>query len=942
MFINLEVTLTEMEKKSALFRINTLFIALIILFLFSVPVNSAESTSSLKTVRAGFFSNGDFMHKTSDGAYEGYDIEYYHKIAGYAGWNIQFVDYDNLNDALKGLEDGEIDILSGLSLTSERTAKYLVSNEKMATARIAVQSREDDDRFSAGDPETMADMSCGILKGSNVIALYTNWCTANGLTPKIIEYDTLDERNEALLSGKVDAIAGGSTIEGAQKIAQFPSLDLYFMFNTSCTEIKKSLDRAMGILSLEDPTFVDNLFAKYFPVSRNTAPSFSSSEKSYIASHQSIRIAMLADDAPFSLTNSDGTVQGILPDYFSHLSQVIGVDFTYISCADKQAICEALASGRADVIGKFGNDIYDADSRSIMLSVPYLKMNLVEITRAGTGDVYKAAVPQCNEDAVRSALTKQKSNITLTSYSCSEECFQKLKSGEVDAVFSTQPAATWLLNQSRSSEYLVLAFGSTTWDASLGFDKESGTILHSIFNKAINADQGYINQLITSETLADSENIATLFNRLPVTYIAASAFILAILLILIIIAFIIILKRRKTELQLEKKKADLMAEEKTNQAKYAFFGAVSHDMRTPLNGITGLTDLALASDITDNMRNYLEKIKKSAAVLTGLVNDTLIMSRLETGKYKYQNSQVMFSEIVDEAIAPVRIKAEEKGVDLSVNMNDLENRSVITDKISLQKVLLGLLSYAVEMSPGGEKVELECCVENGRDELPDTVMKITASGVQVSQELLTHIFEPFAQETFEQSGVSKSGLDLSIAENIINGMGGQISAENCDKGGISFIIKLKLQISDNSYSEDVKSKDMSDAKLKGKTILVCEDNEINMQILCEILERCGAETLRAENGRIGVEAFTDSIPGKIDAILLDIRMPVLDGISAAREIRALNRSDAKSIPIIAVSANTYDEDIEKCKEAGMNDHISKPIDINDLISVILKYQAKDK
>jgi CheY-like chemotaxis protein len=173
-------------------------------------------------------------------------------------------------------------------------------------------------------------------------------------------------------------------------------------------------------------------------------------------------------------------------------------------------------------------------------------------------------------------------------------------------------------------------------------------------------------------------------------------------------------------------------------------------------------------------------------------------------------------------------------------------------------------------------------------------------------------------------------------------MGGQISAENCDKGGISFIIKLKLQISDNSYSEDVKSKDMSDAKLKGKTILVCEDNEINMQILCEILERCGAETLRAENGRIGVEAFTDSIPGKIDAILLDIRMPVLDGISAAREIRALNRSDAKSIPIIAVSANTYDEDIEKCKEAGMNDHISKPIDINDLISVILKYQAKDK
>jgi len=216
------------------------FFVLIFMLLSGIaPMALAASVSDQpETVRVGFFHNGDFMHKTEDGAYAGYDVEYYYTLAGYANWDIQFVEYGNLNDALAALENGEVDVMSSLSKTQKRVGSYLVSSKKMCTAQIAVQTRADDDRFGVGDTQSMKNMTCGILKGSNVVTLYSDWCKENGLTPHIREYGSLDERNAALTAKEVDAIAGGSTIAGAQKIAEFPSLDLYFILslNSVCTK----------------------------------------------------------------------------------------------------------------------------------------------------------------------------------------------------------------------------------------------------------------------------------------------------------------------------------------------------------------------------------------------------------------------------------------------------------------------------------------------------------------------------------------------------------------------------------------------------------------------------------------------------------------------------------------------------------------------------------
>ena len=393
------------------------------------PVLAAGTKSEPTVVRVGYFSNGDFMHKAANGSLAGYDIEYYYTLAGYAGWQLRFVEYDSLAQALTALENGDIDVMSGLSKTGEREASYLISSQKMCTSHIAVQTRAEDDRFAAGDLSTMADMRCGILRGSNVEALYKNWCAENGLTPHVTEYDSLNERNAALSSREVDAIAAGSTIEGAQKIAEFPALDLYFMLNKNRTDLKAQLDRAMSLLSLQDPTYATILFDRYFPSSRNRTPSFSAEEKKFVGSHADIRVALLANDAPFSSERADGSVSGILPEYYDHLADIIGARFTYVPCASKEAACQALADGSADLIGKFEENIFDADSHSVILTVPFLRMNLVEITRAGTGTVESAAVPECNAGTVSATTAASGGELRLVSTANSESAFSMLKGG---------------------------------------------------------------------------------------------------------------------------------------------------------------------------------------------------------------------------------------------------------------------------------------------------------------------------------------------------------------------------------------------------------------------------------------------------------------------------------------------------------------------------------
>jgi len=927
---------SQSARKALLVRRAALLLAVLSLALLfpAFALASAAPAGSTAAVRVGYFYNGDFMHKSDSGDYNGYDIEYYYTIAGYAGWDIRFVEYDSLAAALDGLKQGDIDVMSGLSKTPERESNYLISAQKMCAAHIAVQTRADDDRFAAGDTASMADLRCGILKGSNVVTLYTQWCRNNGLVPHIVEYDSLDQRNAALADRQVDAIAGGSTIEGAQKIAEFPSLDLYFMFNRGRADLKSQLDRSMSILSLQDPSFAGNLFSQYFPTSRNTAHSFSADEKAYIAAHPTLRVAVLQDDAPFSSAAADGTVSGILADYFAHLSQVTGITFQYLPVASNSDALAALSAGRADLIGKCEDDVYRAARQQVILTVPYLKMNLVCITRAGTDSIARTAVPQCIAPLVSDLLQKRGSAVAVTASTNNLQAFQSLKSGRVDSVISTQPAATWLLNRNRASDYVVSSFSGKTWDGACALPYgEAGNTLRSILNKSIAVDNGFISQLITSEVLTDSADLGGLFDHLPVGVIASVAILAVLLLAISVAALVVIVRRRRAERLLDAQRGDLLAEQQANAARRTFFGAVSHDMRTPLNGISGFADLALRSSDPAAIRDYLGKIRTSSGILSGLVNDMLIMSRIENGKYTLHPAPTNSSEILSGVLDSVRVAAAGKDIHFVNRSTESCGHWVLADRLSMQKVMLNLLSNAIKFTPTGGTVTLDCSLTPAGGGLSDSVITVSDTGPGISKEFLPHVFEPFAQENAVNADSAGSGMGLSIVKSIVDAMGGTIEVQSNPGKGTVFTVRLQLQETEPPQQGAAPGEP---PRFCGRRALVCEDNPLNLEIIRSILEHSGFAVTAAENGRLGLQAFEASQPGSIDLVLLDLRMPVMGGMEAARALRALPRSDAASVPIIAVSADAFPENIQECLDAGMDAHVAKPVDVTELMNTIAK------
>ena len=380
--------------------------------------------------------------------------------------------------------------------------------------------------------------------------------------------------------------------------------------------------------------------------------------------------------------------------------------------------------------------------------------------------------------------------------------------------------------------------------------------------------------------------------------------------------------------------------QKAQSARSSFFSNISHDMRTPLNGIIGFTDLALETKDTTKRLDYLNKIRISSNLLLDLVNDTLLMSKIENGMLSLAPEPTAMTELLNNTLIPIQAAADEQGVHLETHTQQGPTGYVLIDRVNTQKIFINLLSNAVKFTKPGGKVtftlELLATPEAGRN----CRITIADTGIGISEEFLPHIYEAFAQENGGRlSGQTGTGLGLSIVKRLTGLMGGTI-AVNSKKGvGTTFTLYLNFPAVAAPPSVPAASKGET-ACLAGKRILLCEDNELNMEIARTFLEQEHLEVQCAANGKEGLEQFTASKPGELDLILMDIHMPFLDGYDATQAIRRLNRPDARTIPILAMTADAYEEDIRHCLAAGMNGHISKPISRTELFSKIAEHLVK--
>ncbi len=392
-------------------------------------------------------------------------------------------------------------------------------------------------------------------------------------------------------------------------------------------------------------------------------------------------------------------------------------------------------------------------------------------------------------------------------------------------------------------------------------------------------------------------------------------------------------EKYKAELLIAAKKA-----EAANEAKTEFLQRMSHDIRTPINGICGFVNMAdhYADDIK-KQTEYRTKVKEASNLLLELVNDVLDMSKLESGEIVLEEIPFNLSSIFKEVFVVIEQMASEQNIQIEWEKKEIIHRDFIGSPGYVKRVMMNILSNAVKYNRENGHIYISCMeIPSKQPEMTTMEFVCRDTGIGMTEEFQKCVFEPFAQEhTGSRTKFAGTGLGMSIAKNLIEKMGGSISFESKEGAGTTFVIQVPFKIDPDADKRE-EQRDVSEKSIKGLHILLAEDNELNMEIAEFVLQNVGADVTKAWNGQEAVELFRKSEQGGFDIILMDIMMPVMNGYEATKMIRSLDREDAKTIPIIAMTANAFTEDRLKAKEAGMNEHIVKPLDVELLIKVIHK------
>ena len=392
-------------------------------------------------------------------------------------------------------------------------------------------------------------------------------------------------------------------------------------------------------------------------------------------------------------------------------------------------------------------------------------------------------------------------------------------------------------------------------------------------------------------------------------------------------------EKYKAELLIAAKKA-----EAANEAKTEFLQRMSHDIRTPINGICGMVNMAehYAGDL-EKQTEYRTKVKKASNLLLELVNEILDMSKLESGEIVLEEIPFNLSSISREVFAVIKQMAAEQNIRIEWEKKEITHRDFIGSPGYVKRVMMNILSNAVKYNRENGHIYISC-MEIPSEQPGMTTMEFVCrdTGIGMTEEFQKCVFEPFAQEhTGSRTKFAGTGLGMPIAKNLVEKMGGTITFESEEGAGTTFVIRVPFKIDMNADKRE-KQKDVSEKSIKGLHILLAEDNELNMEIAEFMLQNEGTVVTKAWNGQEAVELFRKSKPGEFDVILMDIMMPVMNGYEATKMIRSLDREDAKTIPIIAMTANAFTEDRLRAKEAGMDEHIAKPVDGKLLINIIYK------
>ena len=896
---------------------------------------AAGSTPGRTTVRVGLPDTDIITASGEDNPNVLYDKEYLQALAEYAHWDFVYVPAP-WEECLEMAKRGDIDILFDVSKTPERQAFYNYSSEAMGTEMCYLITRSDS-KLNYNDFKGFNGMLVGHEQGSTMVEDLREFGRRHGFTFRTRAFASSAAMYVALQAGEIDAGVQTNYLavpEGDVIIAKCNPAPVYIITSKKSPALQAELDEAMSQLFSYAPDFNANLYNKIFKNNNTKSEGYTAREQAYLQTHPVVKVIYETNWAPFEY-DDHGRAAGITPDVLRAIGKDTGIDFQFVLSSSTQAIYNEKPGMNGDVVMAVSYDYLWANNHDLLVTQPYVSGSVMMVTR--TREVKPRSVAIVADTYLAHQIQLAFPDLKPVKYLTFDECMQAVTDGKADCTFLNIYQANYYRSTSPYDSFSYATTEKITQGIGLGVAKSSNPLLIGILAKSLHRITTAGLQSIASENSVRPERLSlrVLMRHYPTeTAIGIGSF--SILLCLLAAMLWYGRARKRQALLLAKAKQDA---ETANKAKSDFLSRMSHDIRTPLNGIIGMTRIAQGQDNNSKTTDCLNKIDLSSKFLLGLVNEILDLSKAESGKLELHPEPYYADDFKDYINAVIRPLCDSKQQQLVFELQTLPNVVPKLDILHINQVYFNLLSNAVKFTPVGGAIYVtikEVLTPGNKDQL---TVSVRDTGHGMSEEFQKVIFEPFTQERRNDNSAQRgTGLGLAIAKKIITAMGGTITVHSKINEGTEFVFTFAcdyLAAPNEGHAPDkVAATGVALAQLTGKHILLCEDNPLNQTIAQALLQDKGMTVDIVADGEAGVQRFATSSLHYYDAILMDIRMPVLDGLAATRAIRALKRDDAGTIPIIAMTADAFTESIEEAKKAGMNGYVTKPIEPEKLYQAL--------
>lgn len=919
---------------------------LLLLLAFSPVISYGESSPTpvqgeKETVRVGYYISTGCMEGLEGEIKSGYAYEYLQKIAGYTGWDYEYV-YGDFSELLDMLSNGEIDILPDVTYTRQRAEKILFPSEYEGLVSYYVVALSDNTKILS--PTSIDGEKVGVLRGSYDEQALVNFIDDQELYCNVIKYGTVDEVFDALENKEISALVApydsiaSAKVKSTKQVGTIGNpLPYYLAVSKKRPDVCEEIGNAMAMIKECNPGYFEDVYERYIREDLFfSAQELTAKERLWIVEHSFFKVGYLVDHLPFSDTDqSTGDFVGVFHDILDDLASRYNLQYSAKEYTYYADMVNDLHNGVIDIAVPSTGSLWYAEQNGVAVSDTFATTTIRAIFEDTFDPNNINSIAVFDKYAFQSQYSAEYyPDAKLIHCKNIRECLEKVKSGEADVCFFLE--TRYKMDSTITPElfYDLNTVKIDDHNVSLCFAVEKG---HSYLLRLVNHEAGIIDEnLVLNSSIIHSQYSQKMTLNSFLRENAMTATIVLVLFICLIVAvfimFISVSNKHRNSLMAARELAD-----RANSAKSRFLSQMSHDIRTPMNAIMGMTKLAKNEDNPPKTKEYLDKIDRSSQILLQLLNDILDSTAIEKGKLKIAHEPFSLENELLNIANVYTAQCKEKGIDFIFNIDDIKYPFLVGDSLRLCQIIINLISNSFKFTDKGGEIELKVLQSECEDKKVTNIFTVRDTGCGIEEDIVERIFEAFEQKdatTAHKHG--GSGLGLNIVKNLVTMMGGTIEVESTPGVGTLFTVTLPFDINDSPI-EECENDDNHIQGFGGAHILVADDDAFNRDVVTGILEMVGADVFCVTNGKEAYEAFLSADARYYSAILLDGHMPVMDGYEATKAIRASDKEGALDTPIFALTADAFAEDIERALQSGMTGHFAKPIVPETLIKTLYDY-----